>query len=170
MGKKNKDQRCPYCLSNDLRPKGWIRRNGRRRYKCKSCEKQISLTGKNWFVSDMEIGIIDGLLLERLSFRGICRSMKISLSWLMLYYKRLYKEQPDDLNYRPGKAAEVELKLIDTELYEVAKITHQCDETAAALHGMSHLMVQEKYIMEDLIRISLLLSYLGLIKKWVLPF
>lgn len=119
MGNTSKDQRCPYCLTDKIQPKGWIRKTGKRRYKCKSCKKHISMTGKNWFISDMKIGIIDGLLLERLSLRGICRSMKISLSWLMMYSKRLYKEQPDGLNYRPGKEAKVELKLIDTELDEM---------------------------------------------------
>jgi len=119
MGEISKDQRCPYCLNNDLRPKGWTRKSRKRRYKCKSCKKHITLTGQSWFIDDRELGRIDRLLVERISLRGICRSLEISLSWLMAYCKRLYKEQPDDLNYHPNQDAEIELKLVDTELDEM---------------------------------------------------
>jgi hypothetical protein len=55
----------------------------------------FTLGGKNWFISSTQIELLDKFLLERLAWRGICRVVNVSLSWLLAYIKK----QPDDLNY-----------------------------------------------------------------------
>lgn len=70
-------------------------------------------------MDERQIGLVKDLLLERVSLRGICRVVKISLGWLMAYIKKLYAEQPDGLNYRMPDRAEVKLQLIDSELDEM---------------------------------------------------
>ena len=115
---KEKTQRCPYCLGTNLRPKGWSRKK-KRRQKCQDCKKHFIQGGKSWFVSNSQIELIKDLLAERLALRAICRVVKISLSWLLHYIKKLYKEQPDDLNYRLTQKAQIQLQLIDSELDEM---------------------------------------------------
>jgi insertion element IS1 protein InsB len=93
--------------------------------KCGCCKRHLILKGKNWFVSHSQINLINDLLLERLSLRGICRVVKISLSWLMVYIVRLYDKQPDNLNYRIPKKPEIDLQLIDFELDEMWSFVHK---------------------------------------------
>ena len=122
-----KKDRCPYCLGTNLRPKGWkTKANGKRqrRFKCQDCKKHILLGGRNWFVSDEQLSLIQKLLLERISLRGICRVVGISLSWLLLYIKRLYAKQTTDLNYRLPQKHQVILQLIDCELDEMWSFVH----------------------------------------------
>ena len=117
-----KKERCPYCLGTNLRPKGWSgNKLGKRKrcMKCGDCKKHITKGGKAWFVSDEQKNLIDKLLLERLSLRGICRVVGISLSWLLRYVKSLYDLQPNNLNYQIPKEGDVYLKLIDSEVDEM---------------------------------------------------
>jgi insertion element IS1 protein InsB len=80
--------------------------------------------GKSWFVSDFQLELVDSLLIERLSLRGICRVVKISLCWLIKYINRLYEKQPDHLNYRIPNSPEINLQLIDCELDEMWSFVH----------------------------------------------
>ena len=114
----SKKQRCPYCLGTNLRPKGWSRKK-QRRFKCKDCKKHITIKGKNWFISSFQIDLIDKLLLERLALRGICRVVNVSLSWVLLYIKKLYNNQAKDLNYRLPEKGEQSVQLIKSELDEM---------------------------------------------------
>lgn len=70
------------------------------------------------------MALVDRLLLERLSLRGICRAVRISLTWLMSYVKRRYEKVPDDLYFKPVvKSVQVEgrkyIRLIKSELDEM---------------------------------------------------
>jgi hypothetical protein len=116
-----KEERCPYCLGTNLRPKGWNNKKTKRRLKCQDCKKHLTVNGKSWFIDKGQIKLVNSLLLERLTLRGICRVLKISLSWLLKYIPKLYDVQPDDLNYRQNKsdAGSVKLQLIDSELDEM---------------------------------------------------
>ena len=112
-------ERCPYCLSTDLRPKGWNRKKTKRRFKCSDCKKHITQDGHSWFINASQLKLIDKLLLERISLRGICRVLEISLTWLLCYIKKWYGSQSDDLNYRIPTNSTITLKLIDSELDEM---------------------------------------------------
>lgn len=73
----------------------------KRRYKCKSCSKRYVEDGKDYFIDQDKTELVDRLLLERLSLRGISRAAKVSLRWLMSYIKKLYNKVPDDLHFKP---------------------------------------------------------------------
>ena len=123
-----KKERCPYCLGTNLRPKGWktkAKGKRQRRFKCQDCKKHILLGGRKWYVSDEQLELLQKLLLERISLRGICRVIGISLSWLLFYLKKLYASQSDDLNYRLPKKHQVILQLIDCELDEMWSFVHK---------------------------------------------
>jgi hypothetical protein len=70
-------------------------------------------------VSEFQIELMDALLMECLFLRGICRAVKMSLYSLMKYIDRLYKNQPDNLNYRIPNTPEINLQLIGYQLYKM---------------------------------------------------
>ena len=89
--------RCPRCLGTN------IKKNGFTNYlkpcnKCKDCRYKFVDKGQDWFISIEQKTYIKRLLLERISLRGICRVMNISMTWLLQYIKEIYDELPDDLN------------------------------------------------------------------------
>jgi insertion element IS1 protein InsB len=90
-------KRCPRCLGTN------IKKNGFTNYlkpcdKCKDCNYKFVDKGIDWFISSDKKELIKRLLLERISLRGICRVVGISLSWLLQFIKEIYAELPDDLN------------------------------------------------------------------------
>ena len=118
------EKRCPHCLSSKITPKGWNRKHTKHRYYCKGCDARYVEGGKDYFIDEEKVSLIDRLLLERLSLRGICRAVRISLTWLMSYVKRRYEEVPDDLYFKPVvKTEQVEgreyIRLIKSELDEM---------------------------------------------------
>ena len=88
---------CPKCNSNDAKRNG-LSRHGQQRYKCKTCQYQYSHSPNNKVISVSDIKRIHKLLLERISLRGICRVMDVSLPWLLAHIEKLYASLPDDLN------------------------------------------------------------------------
>ncbi len=85
---------CPRCGSD------YIVRNGislSQKYKCRECDKQFVLNLEKK-ISEEKKAIIDKLLLEKISLRGIARSVGISTVWLQKYVKEKYQEQPEDLH------------------------------------------------------------------------
>ena len=90
-------ERCPRCLGTN------IKKNGFTDYlkpcnKCKECKYKFVDNGQKWFISPDKKIYIKRLLAERISLRGICRVMDISLTWLLAFIKELYAELPDDLH------------------------------------------------------------------------
>ena len=49
-------------------------------------------------ISEEKKAIIDKLLLEKISLRGIARSVGVSTVWLQKYVKEKYQEQPEELH------------------------------------------------------------------------
>ena len=83
---------CPSCFSYSIKKNGHIY-SGKQNYHCKICGRQ--------FVEEKELPEIDertrNLLLERLSLRGICRSLGVSLTWLLWFFQKITAEIPEDL-------------------------------------------------------------------------
>jgi len=68
--------------------------------------------------------MVDKLLLERISLRGICRVLGVSLAWLLVYIKVKYSDLPEDLNFRfvkerVRKGDKVYIKLADCQADEM---------------------------------------------------
>lgn len=119
-----KDKRCPYCLSTKVVRKGWNKKHTKRRYKCKTCLKRYVEDGKDYFIDQEKINLINRLLLERLSLRGISRATPVSLCWLMSYIKKLYSNVSDDLHFKAIMKTRREqgkyyIRLIKSELDEM---------------------------------------------------
>ena len=70
---------CPRCHSDKTVKNGRIH-NGKPKFKCKVCSRQLVEYPQNRPILDSTKPIIDKLLLERISLAGICRAM----GWVFL--------------------------------------------------------------------------------------
>jgi len=87
---------CPRCGSNYIVRNG-ISLSNKQKYKCRECNKQFVLNPEK-HISEEKKAIIDKLLLEKISLRGIARSVGVSGVWLQKYVKEKYQEQPEELH------------------------------------------------------------------------
>ena len=61
-------------------------------------------------ISPENRALIEKLLLERLSLRGVCRVLGVALTSLLRFMEKLYEQSPEDLNVvLPQTVAHVEL-------------------------------------------------------------
>ena len=72
--------RCPRCQLSLIRRNGQTY-YGKQNYQCKLCDRQFVFKNKTVSLEKQEL--IKSLLLERISLRGICRVLKVSLAWLI---------------------------------------------------------------------------------------
>ena len=88
---------CPDCGSVKIKKNGHIH-NGKQNYRCKECGRSFVAHPENILISQEKRELIKKLLLKRVSLRGICRSVGVSLRWLLGFIVEVYKESPDSLN------------------------------------------------------------------------
>ena len=72
---------CPSCGSNDLRKNGTIH-NNKAKNEWKKCGYQFVINNHKKIVTRTQKDLINKLLLERISLRGIARVVGISWRWL----------------------------------------------------------------------------------------
>ncbi len=75
---------CPKCGSYHTIKNGSTH-NGKPKRQCKDCGQPFVINPTNKTVSDETKQLIDKLLLERISLRGIARATGVSWSWLQNY-------------------------------------------------------------------------------------
>ena len=69
-------------------------RHGKQNYKCRECRRQF-VENPQWRpISDEIKGIVDRLLLEKISLAGIARALQISELWLQQYVNQKSKTMP----------------------------------------------------------------------------
>jgi insertion element IS1 protein InsB len=73
---------CPRCKSATFKKNGHIY-NGKQNQQCKDCGRQCVDCFEQHLVSDETRDLIERLLLECISLRGICRAVKVGLKWLL---------------------------------------------------------------------------------------
>jgi IS1 family transposase/transposase-like protein len=93
----NSQRVCPACNSRHTIKNGSIH-NGKPKYQGKDCGRQFVDKPTNNSVSDETKQLIDKLLLERLSLRGIARVTKVSWSWLQNYVNQKLTNVPRQVN------------------------------------------------------------------------
>src|SRR5512144_1127472 len=95
----NSTDTCPQCGSMNYKRNGRIH-TGKQNHRCKDGGRQFVLSAENRRISDAERALIKRLLNERVSLRGICRAVQVSLRWLVDFVVSCYAAAPDDLNVR----------------------------------------------------------------------
>ena len=103
---------CPRCQLSHIKKNGHTY-YGKQNYQCLLCARQF--VEREQTVSDEKKELIKSLLLERLSLRGICRVLGVSLCWLLNFIESIYLLNPDDLNFQLPDAAEIELFLLEAD-------------------------------------------------------
>jgi len=110
---------CPECGAIKIKKNGHIH-NGKQNYRCKVCRRSFVACPENIVISEEKRDMIKRLLLERISLRGICRSVGVSLRWLLGFIIQVYNEAPDSLNINikiSGK--NVEIHTFESEVDEL---------------------------------------------------
>jgi IS1 family transposase len=88
---------CPNCGSPKYKKNGHTK-TGKQNHRCKDCGRQFVLNPQWQPINNETRELIERLLLERLSLLGICRTVGVSIQWLLQFIVQLYKQLPDDLN------------------------------------------------------------------------
>ena len=102
---------CPTCGSTRYKKNGHTR-HGKQHHLCKNCERQLSAGADNLLISSERRAEIANLLRERLSLRGICRAVGVSLTWLLHFMVECFATCPDHLHVRlPTRPAKVLIEL-----------------------------------------------------------
>ena len=103
---------CPRCQLSHIKKNGHTY-YGKQNYQCKLCDRQFVVRRET--VSCQKRELIKSLLLERISLRGICRVLKVSLTWLVNFIERQYLATPEDLYFALPSAAEIEIFCIEAD-------------------------------------------------------
>ena len=109
--------RCPRCGVSH------IKKNGRTHYdkqnhKCLECGRQFVDDSQR--VEHDRRELVRQLLLERIPLRGICRVVRVSLTWLLEFIAAEYEQVPDDLGVRlASRVGTVRLMRLDAEADEL---------------------------------------------------
>jgi insertion element IS1 protein InsB len=91
---------CPQCGSTTYKKNGHIH-NGKQNHQCKDCGRQFVQCSDQYLISDDKRALIERLLLERISLRGICRAVGVGLKWLLGFIVTCFEALPDDLHVQP---------------------------------------------------------------------
>jgi insertion element IS1 protein InsB len=91
---------CPQCQSPKYKKNGHIH-NGKQNYQCKDCGRQFVDCFAHDLVSDDTRALIERLLVERISLRGICRAVGVRLKWRLGFLVQCFEALPDHLHVEP---------------------------------------------------------------------
>lgn len=90
------DLECPQCGAVRIVKNGFSH-NRKQRYLCRVCGHQFTLNHVRHPISAEQIALVDRLLTERISYRGICRAVGVSRSWFRLHLKQLGRTVPHEI-------------------------------------------------------------------------
>src|SRR5918996_6343793 len=110
---------CPTCGSSNYKKNGHIH-NGKQNHQCKDCGRQFVQCLDHYLISEEKRDLIERLLLERISLRGICRAVGIGLKWLLSFIVNCFEALPDHLNVRPiASTLDVTIHRLEAEVDEM---------------------------------------------------
>ena len=92
---------CPRCQSPKHKKNGHIH-NGKQNHQCHDCGCQFVECFEQYLISDDIRAMIERLLVERISLRGICRAVGVNLKWLLGFLVQCFEAWPDHLHAQPA--------------------------------------------------------------------
>lgn len=111
---------CPRCQSPKFKKNGHIH-NGKQNHHCHDCGRQFVESFEHYLISDDRRALIKRLLLERISLRGICRAVGVSLKWLLGFLVQGFEALPDHLHVQPVTCPQnVMIQRLDVEADEMS--------------------------------------------------
>ena len=110
---------CPACGSSRYKKNGHTR-HGKQNHQCKACERQFGATADDRLIADERRTRVEHLLRERLSLRGICRAVGVSLTWLLHFMVECFTACPEDLHIQlPARPTAVVMSRWEAEADEM---------------------------------------------------
>jgi insertion element IS1 protein InsB len=110
---------CLTCGSTRYKKNGHTR-HGKQNHLCKTCERQFSADATFQLISDERRTLIANLLRERISLRGICRAVGVSLGWLLHFMVECFAACPAHLYARiPPHPTKVWIRGLEAEADEL---------------------------------------------------
>jgi insertion element IS1 protein InsB len=91
---------CPQCKSPKYKKNGHIH-TGKQNHQCQNCGRQFVQSFAQYRISDDTRALIERLLVERISLRGICRAVGVGLKWLLGFLVQCVKALPEHLHVQP---------------------------------------------------------------------
>jgi len=116
---------CPQCKSSKYKKNGHIH-NGKQNHQCKDCGRQFVDCFAQDLVSDETRRLIERLLLERLSLRGLCRAVGVGLKWLLAFIVTQFEALPDHLHVEPiTSTADIVIQRLEVEADEMVSFVQK---------------------------------------------
>ena len=110
---------CPAYGSNRYKKNGHTR-HGKQNHQCKACARQLSATADDYLIADERRTRVEHLLRERISLRGICRAVGVSLTWLLHFMVECFTACPEDLHVQlPARPTAVMMSRLEAEADEM---------------------------------------------------
>jgi len=110
---------CPACGSTQFKKNGHIH-SGKQNYQCKACGRQFVVSTEERIISSEQRTLVEHLLCERISLRGICRAVGVSLTWLLHFLVERCAACPDHLHAQlPVNPTDVVLRRLEAEADEM---------------------------------------------------
>jgi insertion element IS1 protein InsB len=118
---------CPRCKSPKYKKNGHMH-NGKQNHQCKDCGRQFVDGVEQYLISDDTRALIERLLLERLSLRGMCRAVGVGLKWLLGFIVTYFEALPDHVHVQPITAnADVMIQRLEVEADDMASLVQKKD-------------------------------------------
>ena len=116
---------CPRCQSPHYKKNGRIH-NGKQNHQCKDCGRQFVDCCEQYLVSQDTRALIERLLVERISLRGICRAVGVKLKWLLGFLVQCFEALPDHLHVQSVRGTQdVMIHRLEVEADEMASFVQK---------------------------------------------
>src|SRR5919204_3748477 len=116
---------CPRCQSPKFKKNGHIH-NGKQNHHCHDCGRQFVQCFEQYLISAEKRGLIERLLVERISLRGICRAVGVTLKWLLGFLVQCFAALPDHLHVQPVSCTrDVLIQRLEVEADELASFVQK---------------------------------------------
>jgi insertion element IS1 protein InsB len=110
---------CPECRSERFKKNGHIH-NGKQNHQCKDCGRQFVVDATKRVIDEEERRLAERLLCEKISLHGICRTIGVSIRWLMDFIAACFAALPEHLHVKPvASSREVLLGCLEVEADEL---------------------------------------------------
>ena len=89
------------------------------------CPRQFVQCCEQYLISEDKRGLIERLLVKRISLRGICRAVGVTLKWLLGFLVQCFEALPDHLHVQPVTCTHnVLIQRLEVEADELASFVH----------------------------------------------
>jgi insertion element IS1 protein InsB len=100
--------------------------NGKQHHHCHNCGRQFVQYCEQYLVSEDKRSLIERLLVERISLRGICRAVGVKLKWLLGFLVQGMEALPDHLHVPSITGyGNVMLRRLEVEVDEMASFVQK---------------------------------------------